>query len=221
MREETFGPVAAVTPFDNEAEVIARANDTEYGLVAYVVTENGARQLRHGPRARLRHGGHQPREDHRRAGPLRRRGSNPASAAKARATASKPSPTSNISASTQPDAKKQGERPCSTSPTNLPPGTATTSSTPPPIWACTPAANPPTRVIAGGEGVYITDTSGKTSLDAFAGLYCVNVGYGRPKIADAIAEQAKNSPTTTPMSATARKRRSRCQDDHRPRARRA
>jgi aspartate-semialdehyde dehydrogenase len=48
MREETFGPVAAVTPFDTEAEVVARANDTEYGLVAYVVTENGARQLRMG-----------------------------------------------------------------------------------------------------------------------------------------------------------------------------
>jgi len=50
----------------------------------------------------------------------------------------------------------------------------------------------PTRVIAGGEGVYITDTNGRRSLDAFAGLYCVNVGYGRQKIADAIAEQAKN-----------------------------
>ena len=48
MREETFGPVAAVTPFDSEAEVVARANDTEYGLVAYVVTENGARQRRMG-----------------------------------------------------------------------------------------------------------------------------------------------------------------------------
>lgn len=47
------------------------------------------------------------------------------------------------------------------------------------------------RVICGGEGVYITDTTGKTFLDAFAGLYCVNVGYGRPKIAEAIAEQAK------------------------------
>ncbi|MBN7807798.1 MULTISPECIES: NAD-dependent succinate-semialdehyde dehydrogenase [Agrobacterium] len=46
MREETFGPVAAVTAFDSEAEVITRANDTEYGLVAYIVTENGARQMR-------------------------------------------------------------------------------------------------------------------------------------------------------------------------------
>jgi L-2,4-diaminobutyrate transaminase len=49
----------------------------------------------------------------------------------------------------------------------------------------------PTRVISGGEGVYITDTNGRKSLDAFAGLYCVNVGYGRQEIADAIAGQAK------------------------------
>ena len=45
-REETFGPVASVLPFDTESEVIARANDTDYGLVAYVVTRDGARALR-------------------------------------------------------------------------------------------------------------------------------------------------------------------------------
>ncbi|MBK3745711.1 aspartate aminotransferase family protein [Paraburkholderia aspalathi] len=50
----------------------------------------------------------------------------------------------------------------------------------------------PVRVITSGEGVYITDSTGRTSLDAFAGLYCVNVGYGREKISDAIAAQAKN-----------------------------
>ncbi len=33
--------------------------------------------------------------------------------------------------------------------------------------------------------------NGRRSLDAFAGLYCVNVGYGRTEIADAIAEQAR------------------------------
>ncbi len=46
MREETFGPVAAVASFDTEEEVVARANATEYGLIAYAVTENGARQQR-------------------------------------------------------------------------------------------------------------------------------------------------------------------------------
>ncbi|MDT6940570.1 NAD-dependent succinate-semialdehyde dehydrogenase [Brucella pseudogrignonensis] len=48
MHEETFGPVAAISVFDDENEVIARANTTQYGLVAYVVTSNGARQLRMG-----------------------------------------------------------------------------------------------------------------------------------------------------------------------------
>ncbi|WP_371347202.1 NAD-dependent succinate-semialdehyde dehydrogenase [Ancylobacter sp. IITR112] len=46
MREETFAPVAALAAFDSEEEVIARANATEYGLVAYVVTRDGARAAR-------------------------------------------------------------------------------------------------------------------------------------------------------------------------------
>lgn len=45
-REETFGPVASLLSFDSESEVIARANATDYGLVAYVVTRDGARALR-------------------------------------------------------------------------------------------------------------------------------------------------------------------------------
>jgi L-2,4-diaminobutyrate transaminase len=52
----------------------------------------------------------------------------------------------------------------------------------------------PTRVMSHGEGVYITDRMGRRSLDAFSGLYCVNVGYGRTKIIDAIAAQAAALP---------------------------
>ncbi len=40
MKEETFAPVAPVSVFDEEDNVIRRANDTEYGLAAYVFTEN-------------------------------------------------------------------------------------------------------------------------------------------------------------------------------------
>ncbi|MCE6951078.1 aspartate aminotransferase family protein [Cereibacter sphaeroides] len=49
----------------------------------------------------------------------------------------------------------------------------------------------PRRMITGGTGCRITDAAGRESLDAFAGLYCVNVGYGRTEIAEAIAEQAR------------------------------
>ncbi|HXH04233.1 MAG TPA: aspartate aminotransferase family protein [Candidatus Competibacteraceae bacterium] len=48
----------------------------------------------------------------------------------------------------------------------------------------------PNRIITGGQGVYIVDDEGQRSLDAFAGLYCVNIGYGRNEVADAISEQA-------------------------------
>ncbi|MFP4043012.1 MAG: aspartate aminotransferase family protein [Rhodosalinus sp.] len=51
--------------------------------------------------------------------------------------------------------------------------------------------NAPQRVIRGGEGCHIEDREGNRLLDAFAGLYCVNVGYGRQEIAEAIAEQAR------------------------------
>jgi betaine-aldehyde dehydrogenase len=45
-REEVFGPVAAVIPFENETEAIRIANDTPYGLSGSIWTENGARALR-------------------------------------------------------------------------------------------------------------------------------------------------------------------------------
>ncbi|WP_413712503.1 NAD-dependent succinate-semialdehyde dehydrogenase [Rhizobium sp. Rhizsp82] len=45
-REEIFGPIAALTTFTSEEEVIAAANDTEYGLISYVYTRDLARGLR-------------------------------------------------------------------------------------------------------------------------------------------------------------------------------
>lgn len=46
MNEETFGPLAPVTTFKTEEEAIQRANDTCYGLAAYVFTENISRGIR-------------------------------------------------------------------------------------------------------------------------------------------------------------------------------
>lgn len=45
------------------------------------------------------------------------------------------------------------------------------------------------RIIHRGEGVYVYDLQGKKYLDAFAGLWCVNIGYGRKRIAEAAALQ--------------------------------
>ncbi|TWF56947.1 aspartate aminotransferase family protein [Neorhizobium alkalisoli] len=62
-----------------------------------------------------------------------------------------------------------------------------------------------TRIIERAEGLFITDSTGKKYLDAFAGLWCVNVGYGRKSIAEAAYRQMQELPyynaffgTTTP-----------------------
>ncbi|MGC1495989.1 MAG: aspartate aminotransferase family protein [Sulfitobacter sp.] len=46
------------------------------------------------------------------------------------------------------------------------------------------------RIIAGAQGSHIVDRDGTQILDGFAGLYCVNAGYGQKPITDAIAAQA-------------------------------
>ncbi len=49
----------------------------------------------------------------------------------------------------------------------------------------------PGRIMKSAEGCFVTDRDGNRLLDAFAGLYCVNIGYGRQEVAEAIAEQAR------------------------------
>ncbi len=69
------------------------------------------------------------------------------------------------------------------------------------------------RIIERGEGVFIYDSTGKKYLDAFAGLWCVNVGYGRKSIADAAYRQMQELPyyntffgtTTEPAALLAQK----------------
>lgn len=46
LKEEIFGPVAPIVSFDTEDEAVAAANDTEFGLVAYVFTRDLSRALR-------------------------------------------------------------------------------------------------------------------------------------------------------------------------------
>ena len=55
LNEEIFGPVASIQTFKSEDEVITRANDTEYGLVAYLYTKDMSRGMRVSEQARLRH----------------------------------------------------------------------------------------------------------------------------------------------------------------------
>jgi L-2,4-diaminobutyrate transaminase len=45
-------------------------------------------------------------------------------------------------------------------------------------------------IVETGQGVRITDSTGRSYIDGFAGLYCVNIGYGRTEVAEAIARQA-------------------------------
>ncbi|MBD0864407.1 MAG: aspartate aminotransferase family protein [Rhodobacteraceae bacterium] len=50
------------------------------------------------------------------------------------------------------------------------------------------------RVITRAAGVYLTDSEGHRILDGMAGLWCVNIGYGRSELADAAARQMRELP---------------------------
>ena len=57
--------------------------------------------------------------------------------------------------------------------------------------------NPPPRMVK-SEGCYLTDEHGDTYLDAVAGIWCVNVGYGRRELVDAAQVQMMNLPYLAP-----------------------
>ncbi|MEM0924133.1 MAG: aminotransferase class III-fold pyridoxal phosphate-dependent enzyme, partial [Pseudomonadota bacterium] len=50
------------------------------------------------------------------------------------------------------------------------------------------------RVIVEAEGCWLTDSDGNRILDGMAGLWCVNVGYGREAIVEAVARQMRDLP---------------------------
>ncbi|MEP7350220.1 MAG: aspartate aminotransferase family protein [Sphingorhabdus sp.] len=53
------------------------------------------------------------------------------------------------------------------------------------------------RILTAGDGMWLTDDEGRRVLDAFAGLWCVNVGYGQESIVEAAAEQMRRLPYAT------------------------
>src|SRR5256714_12987446 len=59
-------------------------------------------------------------------------------------------------------------------------------------------ARPP--ILVRGEGSRVWDQDGNTYIDALAGLFCVNAGYGRREIVEAIAAQLIDIPYVTPFS---------------------
>jgi taurine-pyruvate aminotransferase len=60
------------------------------------------------------------------------------------------------------------------------------------VWHSMKPYNPnATIVVSKADGSWVTDAEGKRYLDAMAGLWCVNVGYGRTELADAAYEQLK------------------------------
>nr|CBA07444.1 aldehyde dehydrogenase A [Neisseria meningitidis alpha275] len=82
MKEETFGPVLPVSAFDTLDQVIALANDCEFGLTSSVYTTNLNEAFYVTRRPAIRRNLHQPRKLRSHAGVSTRAGKNPASAAR-------------------------------------------------------------------------------------------------------------------------------------------
>ena len=63
-----------------------------------------------------------------------------------------------------------------------------------PFTAQAALANKGARVIRAADGVWLTDSDGERMLDGMAGLWCVNIGYGRHELAEAAARQMRELP---------------------------
>src|SRR5271168_3504878 len=70
-------------------------------------------------------------------------------------------------------------------------------------WESMADAGRADRAIAShGEGVYVYDENGQKLIDGPGGMWCVQIGYGRREMADAIAEQVMRLPYMNPFSLT-------------------
>ncbi|MEE9301308.1 MAG: aminotransferase [Alphaproteobacteria bacterium] len=54
-------------------------------------------------------------------------------------------------------------------------------------------------VVAEADGIYVWDSDGNKMIDGPAGMWCINIGYGRDEMADAIAEQVRRMPYFSPF----------------------
>ena len=68
------------------------------------------------------------------------------------------------------------------------------------------------HIITKGDGIYVTDNKGNTYIDSMASLFCVNAGYGRSEIGEAIAEQARSFPYFHTMAGHANEQQIRLSD---------
>ena len=53
-----------------------------------------------------------------------------------------------------------------------------------------------------GQGIYLWDETGKRFIDGPGGMWCVQIGYGRPEMAEAIAQQVMKLPYSSPWTST-------------------
>ena len=70
-------------------------------------------------------------------------------------------------------------------------------------WEAMDGGDADRMIAAGGEGIYLRDAAGRRYIDGPGGMWCVNIGYGRQEMADAIAKQVMELPYYNPFALTA------------------